>query len=262
MSYSTLGGTRGLVRRGYSPVPKPSSKPIPVRAPSKLPVTRPFAWRPVKVPFVAMNGVGLQGIGVDGRGEPTLPQLAKFLENYKGYVLAFSPATNSVVAYPQGMQQVAFSIALTRGEPTDAGLSRARARIDGPGSLNGLGNIFNQRAQLQARGSFSHFNPHTAWGGKSTTTTRSGNGLRREAPFYAGVSGVTPIVVDPPIDQQEVRWDTPSMTLYIGTNKVALVPALLSALAVKVILMGGSKVATASKFWSAADKAERKLSRG
>ena len=111
-----------------------------------------------------------------------------------------------------------------------------------------------------------------AWGNRykapAMATTRSGNGRRNSVPFYAtGMKGLgdamIPIVVDPPIDQQQIRWDGPSLTLYIGSNKVAIVPALLSALAVKMILLGGSKVtSTASSFWGSSDKAARKLARG
>jgi hypothetical protein len=51
-----------------------------------------------------------------------------------------------------------------------------------------------------------------------------------------------PLVNDPPILQQAVRFDAPSLTIYIGPNKVALIPALLSAIAVKLILFGGAKM--------------------
>ncbi len=72
---------------------------------------------------------------------------------------------------------------------------------------------------------------------------------------------ITPIVVDPPIDQQAISFDAPSLTIYMGSNKIALIPAIISALAVKVILLGGSKTAAATGFWKASDAAARKVAR-
>lgn len=50
------------------------------------------------------------------------------------------------------------------------------------------------------------------------------------------------IDVDPPVFEQKLRFDAPSLTIYMGTNKIALIPALLSAILVKLILFGGAKV--------------------
>lgn len=264
MSYSTLGWTAGLTRGHLSK---------PVHRPMQGPVSKPASMGPTRFPMT-LRGMGLQGF------TPGISQLAQFLENYKGYVLAFSAATNSVAAYPQGMGKPAFKIQLSKSEPTDAGLSKARAMIDA--KTSGLGNYFNQRAEAlatQARvaklpqanhagAQSTGFNPHLAWGSRYAPAAfmgwRSGNGRSQGVPFYAGMMGLgtaVPIVLDPPIEQQEIRFDAPSMTIYMGSNKIALIPALISALAVKVILLGGSKVSAATSFWKASDKAARKVAR-
>ncbi len=273
MSYSSLGGAFGNNRR--VPIRRaPPKAIIPVPAfkkilPYQSPPIMPYEGTPI-MPSPVKCACPLNGI------DPSIHQLAKFLENYRGYVLAFSPSTNSIAAYPQGMKTVAFTIKLNQNEPTDAGLSRARAAIDAKGSLNGLGNIFNdmgRNAQMVAALKATTpsvrtggFNPHQAWGNRYKPAAfmgwRSGNGRRQGIPFYAqGMNGVTPIVVDPPIDQQAFSFDAPSLTIYMGSNKIALIPALISALAVKVILLGGSKVGSATKFWGASDKAAKRLAR-
>lgn len=240
MSYSTLAGTRGFAHRNPGRMLPRAAIPMPIKKAlvgGHLPLARACAC--------PVNGMG--------SFTPNISQLAKFMENYRSYVLAFSPSTNTIAAYPQGMGRIAFTVRLNRNEPTDEGLSRARAIIDAKqgGVVNGLGD----------------FNPHAAWGSRYKaapgSTTRSGNGRSQSVPFFAGggVSGVVPVVLDPPLEQQALHWDTPSLTLYMGSNKIALIPALLSALAVKVILLGGSKVAAASTFWKASDKAAKRVAR-
>lgn len=59
---------------------------------------------------------------------------------------------------------------------------------------------------------------------------------------------------DAPIFQQEVHFDAPSLTLYIGTNKIAIVPALVSALLIRLIMTGGSKATGLFGFGSAESK--------
>ena len=44
-----------------------------------------------------------------------------------------------------------------------------------------------------------------------------------------------------------MRFDAPTLTIYVGASKIPLVPALISALAVKLILFGGRKAGTAAK---------------
>jgi len=64
-----------------------------------------------------------------------------------------------------------------------------------------------------------------------------------------GFMGTAPIVTDGPVLEQEVHWDAPSLTLYVGSNKVALVPALISALVIRILLFGGGKLSTSAKSW-------------
>jgi len=296
MSYSTLGAadSRGGYRGRRTPklavvstqqTPPIISRPInTLSRPIKTHQSPPPIFQPIKsYPNPYQSPPIMQqkcACPVNGLGSlnPQINQLAKFLENYKSYVLAFSPATNSIAAYQQGMGKVAFSIKLSKNEPTDAGLSKARAMIDAQSS-DGMGNMFNDKAQRKISsvrggpvrsGQQFDFNPNTAWGSRyapaPSHASRSGNGLRRSIPFYAagmmGVDGVTPIVLDPPIEQQELRWDTPSLTLYMGSNKIAIIPALLSALAVKLLMFSGSSVTSGAKsFWGGADKAAKRVAR-
>lgn len=47
--------------------------------------------------------------------------------------------------------------------------------------------------------------------------------------------------------QGGTAFDPSTMTLYMGNGKIAVIPALLSALAVKVIMFGGQKVGTMAR---------------
>jgi hypothetical protein len=66
-----------------------------------------------------------------------------------------------------------------------------------------------------------------------------------------------PLPTDPPILEQSVRFDAPSLTIYVGPNKIALVPAILSAIAVKLILFGGAKVSEHASRFMGSGKAAR-----
>lgn len=97
---------------------------------------------------------------------------------------------------------------------------------------------------------------------------RTGTGFTRKQPVFQQFAGVgtippvapvptvsaTPLTTDPdgpPADATllapNIYFDMKSGNLWYNTTKLAIIPGVITAVAIKVIMFGGGKVATAAK---------------